>query len=101
MNSRGSRLSHPIRMFLAVMSGTPTSVFGGVFGINHEMRDFVHDRKKNLDMVLCTPSGGGVDAGMAFGDLRRGYEIDLSSAESAAFEELPVLTRTPVGSVLL
>src|SRR5687768_16620510 len=26
------------------------------FGINHEMRDFVHDRKKNLDLVLCTPS---------------------------------------------
>lgn len=26
------------------------------FGINHEMRDFVHDRKKNLDCVLCTPS---------------------------------------------
>ena len=22
------------------------------FGINHEMRDFVHDRKKNLDVVL-------------------------------------------------
>jgi hypothetical protein len=27
------------------------------FGINHEMRDFVHDRKKNLDLVLCTASG--------------------------------------------
>jgi hypothetical protein len=27
------------------------------FGINHEMRDFVHDRKKNLDLVLCTPGG--------------------------------------------
>ena len=25
------------------------------FGINHEMRDFVHDRKKKLDLVLCTP----------------------------------------------
>jgi len=26
------------------------------FGINHEMRDFQHDRKKNLDLVLCTPA---------------------------------------------
>src|SRR5689334_14531733 len=26
------------------------------FGINHEMRDFVNDRKKNLDLVLCTAS---------------------------------------------
>ena len=24
------------------------------FGINHEMRDFEHDRKKNLDLVLCS-----------------------------------------------
>jgi hypothetical protein len=29
-----------------------------VFGINHEMRDFQHDRKKNLDLVLCTPASG-------------------------------------------
>src|SRR3954468_2828706 len=27
------------------------------FGINHEMHDFAHDRKKNLDLVLCTPGG--------------------------------------------
>lgn len=26
------------------------------FGINHEMRDFQNDRKKNLDLVLCTPA---------------------------------------------
>ena len=26
------------------------------FGINHEMRDFQHDRKKKLDLVLCTPA---------------------------------------------
>src|SRR5580692_3480384 len=36
-------------------------VEGGVvhFGVNHEMRDFVHDRKKNLDLVLCTALGRG------------------------------------------
>lgn len=71
------------------------------FGINHEMRDFVHDRKKNLDMVLCTPSGGAVGTGVTLRDLRRMYEIDLSPPESAAFDALPSLTRTPVGSVLM
>ena len=25
------------------------------FGINHEMRDFQHDRKKDLDLVICQP----------------------------------------------
>src|SRR5205085_2044407 len=25
-----------------------------VFGINHEMRDYKQNRKKNLDLVLCT-----------------------------------------------
>src|SRR5262249_37293910 len=29
------------------------------FGINHEMRDFQHDRKKDLDLVICQPSSGG------------------------------------------
>lgn len=28
------------------------------FGINHEMRDFRNDRKKNLDLVICQPAGG-------------------------------------------
>jgi hypothetical protein len=25
------------------------------FGINHEMKDFRQNRKKNLDLVVCTP----------------------------------------------
>jgi hypothetical protein len=71
------------------------------FGINHEMRDFVHDRKKNLDMVLCTPSGGAANVGPTFGELRGMYGIELLDDELEAFDELPVLTRRPVGSVLL
>src|SRR5665213_3547329 len=47
------------------------------FGINHEMRDFVHDRKKNLDLVLCTPSGGGEKASIqTLTSLARDYGID-------------------------
>jgi hypothetical protein len=71
------------------------------FGINHEMRDFVHDRKKDLDMVLCTPSGGALGVGATLGSLRKKYGIELADDEVAAFDRLPVLTRTPVGSVLM
>src|SRR5215213_4376206 len=27
------------------------------FGVNHTMVDFVHDRRKDLDLVLCTRGG--------------------------------------------
>jgi hypothetical protein len=72
------------------------------FGINHEMRDFVHDRKKNLDLVLCTPSSGG-DGGSAqtLGSLAKDYEIELTEAERTELAALPELRRAPVGSVLM
>lgn len=74
------------------------------FGINHEMRDFVHDRKKNLDLVLCTPSGaartrpGGAET---LAELVDDYDILLTDDEAAELEALPALTRAPVGSVLI
>jgi len=71
------------------------------FGINHEMRDFVHDRKKNLDVVLCTPSGGTSPSGATLVDLVKTYEIALTSEERSALDGLPTLHRTPVGSVLM
>lgn len=69
------------------------------FGINHEMRDFVHDRKKNLDLVLCTPGGTSSKATLA--GIASGYDIDLTDEERALLEELPTLQRAPVGSVLM
>jgi hypothetical protein len=72
------------------------------FGINHEMRDFVHDRKKNLDLVLCTASGP--DGNRAFQTLdwmAREYGIGLTATERAELAALPVLRRAPVGSVLM
>jgi len=73
-----------------------------VFGINHEMRDFVHDRKKNLDLVLCTPSGAaGRGSAQSLASLASDYEIDLTAAERAALDGLPRLERGPVGAVLM
>lgn len=69
------------------------------FGINHEMRDFVHDRKKNLDLVLCTPNGQ--PGRQTFADLATNNDIDLLEEERAQFDSLPAFVRAPVGSVLL
>lgn len=72
------------------------------FGINHEMRDFVHDRKKNLDLVLCTPAGGnGVRSTMTLASMAREYQIDLTDAETQELNGLPLLQRAPVGAVLM
>jgi hypothetical protein len=72
------------------------------FGINHEMRDFVHDRKKNLDLVLCTPSSAIRSPGkQSLASLVEDYSIDLTDEESIALAALPELRRAPVGSVLM
>ena len=89
---------------LDLMAATPLlrrHVTEGVvyFGINHEMRDFVHDRKKNLDLVLCTPNGK--PGRQTFADLAANYDIHLLEEEQAVLDSLPALVRAPVGSVLL
>jgi hypothetical protein len=72
------------------------------FGINHEMRDFVHDRKKNLDLVLCTPSSGSAKGRVAsLADMAVEYGIALSESEAADLAALPPLARAPVGAVLM
>lgn len=73
-----------------------------MFGINHEMRDFVHDRKKNLDLVLCTPSGGKSPIGSGtLAAMAADYMIDLSPDEKRELSKLPTLQRAPVGGVLV
>jgi hypothetical protein len=68
------------------------------FGINHEMHDFKTGRKKNLDLVLCTPGSGKPRAG-EFAALASDYKIALTPAERRALGTLPTLSRVPVGSV--
>jgi hypothetical protein len=63
------------------------------------MRDFAHDRKKNLDLVLCTPNG--TPGRKTFEGLVRDYDIALSEEERALLAALPTLTSAPVGSVLM
>jgi hypothetical protein len=70
------------------------------FGINHEMRDFEHNRKKDLDLVICLPASGGT-SGRSLADLATHYRIDLTTAERGELAALPSLKEAAVGSVLV
>ena len=70
------------------------------FGINHEMRDFQHDRKKDLDLVICLPASGSA-TGRTLSDLGDHYGIDLTAAENKELGGLPALHEMPVGNVLI
>jgi hypothetical protein len=70
------------------------------FGINHEMSDFRTGRRKNLDLVLCTP-GTGVAGASTFADLAKEYGVALDAAEAATLATFPALQQVAVGSVHL
>lgn len=69
------------------------------FGINHEMKDFTHGRKKNLDLVLCTPSEASLKKPMTFASLVDYYKIVLTNEERKALKDLPELKQAKVGAV--
>lgn len=71
-----------------------------VFGVNHEMRDFVTGRKKNLDLVIARPVGG-VANPESLGDLADRWNIVLSDSRREELELLPRLERGVVGTVLV
>jgi len=78
-------------------------------GINHEMRDFRNNKKKNLDLVLCRSLSGGSAGGsksgaksaLTFADLAESYGIHLNPDEEDALSRLPSLPIANVSSVLL
>ncbi|MEI3854982.1 MULTISPECIES: hypothetical protein [unclassified Ensifer] len=59
----------------------------------------MHDRKKNLDLVLCTPSGPASNDTLV--SIAADYAIQLNDAERAILDGLPRLIRAPVGSVVM
>jgi hypothetical protein len=70
------------------------------FGVNHEMRDFKENRKKNLDLVLCVPNGGRPPTNpQPFAELTDRYTILLNDEERLKLSKLPSLHQTPVGAV--
>ncbi len=72
------------------------------FGINHEMKDFVQDQKKDLDLVICTASSAAtLSRSETFASLVQAYQIQLAPDEALELARLPELYRAPVGSVLM
>lgn len=71
------------------------------FGINVEIRDFQHDRKKDLDLVICQPASGSQSSARTLASLADHYQIDLTEKERADLIGLPVLREAHVGSVLM
>lgn len=71
------------------------------FGINHEMRDFRQDRKKNLDLVICRPAGGAAPDGRSILDFAKEWQISFTAKEEALLKRQPLVRRTAVGSVLI
>jgi hypothetical protein len=73
-----------------------------VFGINHEMRDFRMGRKKNLDLVLCTPrTVQTARRPLTLRLLGEKYGVVLDDEERRAMDSLPDLVEGPVGAVHL
>lgn len=71
------------------------------FGINHEIRDFKNDRKKNLDLVICQPAGAQGTSGRSLESLATHYGVLLSADENERLASLPELREAPVGNVLI
>lgn len=71
------------------------------FGVNHEMADFKHARKKNLDLVICEPRtrNGKGPTPRSFASLADDFGLSLHGEERAALAKLPPLVETPVGAV--
>jgi hypothetical protein len=69
------------------------------FGINHEMRDYKQDRKKNLDLVLCTHQGA-VSA-LSFAAYGEGCGVILTPQETELLEKLPKMRQAGVTNVLV
>lgn len=72
-----------------------------VLGVNHEMRDFHWDRKKDLDLVIARPEAPPEPGGPSFRSLADRYDLDLSDAERALLASLPDIPVAPVSAVLV
>jgi hypothetical protein len=73
-----------------------------VLGVNHTLKDFQTQRKKDLDLVIAQPDAQAVrKRTRTFEQLADHFGIDLDSSEQAALAQLPEATEAPVGSVLV
>lgn len=74
------------------------------FGVNHTMRDFVHNKEKKLDLVLCRPESSSIaNPGrrpVTLQSLADRWQIKLTPLQQATLTALPAINQAPVGAVL-
>lgn len=72
------------------------------FGINHEIRDFKQNRRKNLDLVVCTSRKEASSAKTrTLQELATQYGVVLSPPALKTLKSLPQIHEAPVGDVLV
>lgn len=73
-----------------------------VIGVNHTLRDFQTQRKKDLDLVIAEPAGAVPDRPKrTFARLAADFGVVLDGAEVEELAALPDAPEAPVGSVLV
>ncbi|MDP8907658.1 MAG: hypothetical protein M3N47_00780 [Chloroflexota bacterium] len=73
-----------------------------VLGVNHTLRDFQTQRKKDLDLVIAQPASGSPSStARTFIDMAADWGLQLDADESAALAALPPAPVAPVGAVLV
>lgn len=71
-----------------------------VFGINFEINDFVHHRKKNLDLVIARPQHGVASSGetRTFASLTDAWSIQLTPDQHRRLDMLPAFVEGAFGA---
>jgi ribosomal protein L30E len=73
-----------------------------VLGVNHTLRDFQTQRKKDLDLVIAQPAGPiPEDPKRTFASLAEHFGVVLTKPQQNALAALPHAPEAPVGSVLV
>jgi hypothetical protein len=72
-----------------------------VLGVNHEMRDFGTNRKKDLDLVIARPAGPVPPRSKTFATLADRYGLQLTPVQRGVLDALPDWPIAPVGAVLV
>jgi hypothetical protein len=72
-----------------------------VLGVNHTMRDFETQRKKDLDLVIAQPADVPQARSRTFADMGRDFGIVLSREQREVLAAMPEAREAPVQSVLL
>ncbi|MHB1774326.1 MAG: hypothetical protein ACYCST_21875 [Acidimicrobiales bacterium] len=71
-----------------------------VLGVNHTLRDFQTQRKKDLDLVIAEPAGSG-HGKRDFMGMADDFGVLLTTEQRKSLERLPTAPEAPIGSVLL